>query len=50
MFELLFYGTLGNWKTDPLDFGLKNDAKPICSRLYPLPKVDKEILKIKLDI
>ena len=29
-FEELFDGTLGKWKTYPVDFGLKEDAKPIC--------------------
>ena len=28
--EELFNGTLGTWKTDPLDFELKDNAKPIC--------------------
>ena len=27
--EELFDGTLGTWKTDPLDFELNKDAKPI---------------------
>ena len=29
IFEELFDGTLGNWKTDPVDFELKEDANPI---------------------
>ena len=28
-FEELFDGTLGTWKTDPVDFKLKEDAKSI---------------------
>ena len=36
---------LSIWKTDPLDFGIKEDLKPICSRLYPLPKVNEEMFK-----
>ena len=28
--EELFDGTLGNWKIDPVQFELKEDAKPIC--------------------
>ena len=27
--EELFNGTLGTWKTDPVEFELKEDAKPI---------------------
>ena len=30
-FEELFNVTLGTWKTDPVDFKLKWDDKPICS-------------------
>ena len=29
IFEELFNGTLGNWKTDPVDFELQDKAKPI---------------------
>ena len=43
--EELFDGTLGTWKTDPVDFELKEDAKSICLRPYPIPKVHKEIKK-----
>ena len=28
--EELFDGTLGTWKMDPVDFGLKEDTKTIC--------------------
>ena len=41
----LFNGTLGIWKTDPVDFGLKQDAKPICSRPYSVTKVHNEMFK-----
>ena len=37
--EEFFDGTRGTWKTDPVYFELKEDAKPICSRLYPVTKV-----------
>ena len=30
IFEELFDGTLGTWKTDPVDFELKEYADPIC--------------------
>ena len=44
-FVELFNGTLGTWKTDPVDFELKDNAEPICSRPYTVTKVHKEILK-----
>ena len=37
--EELFDGTLGNLKTDQVDFELKEDAKPICFWPYPVPKL-----------
>ena len=40
--EELFDGTFGTWKTDPLYFRLKEDAKPIFLRTYPVPNVYKE--------
>ena len=43
--EELFDGTLGPWKMDPVDFELKDDAKPICLRPYPVPKVHEEMFK-----
>ena len=49
-FEELFDGTLGTWKTDPVHFKLKLDVKLICSRLYPVPKVHKEIFKKEVEI
>ena len=40
-----FDGTLGTWKTDQVDFKLKYDAKPVCSRPYPVPKVHEVMFK-----
>ena len=40
-----FYGTLGTWKTDPVDFESKEDANPICLIPYSVPKVHEEIFK-----
>ena len=37
-FEELFNGTLGTWETDPVDFELKEDMNPLCSRPYLVPK------------
>ena len=39
--EEFFNGTLVIWKTDPLDFELKEDAKLIFLRTYPVPKLHK---------
>ena len=47
--EELFDGTLGTWETDPVEFELKEDAKPICSRPYPVPKVHEEIFKKEVE-
>ena len=49
-FEELFDEILGIWKTDPVDFELEEDAKPICSRPYPLPKVHEEMFKNRLNV
>ena len=42
IFKQLFNGTLVTWKTDPVDFKLKEDDMPICLRTYLLPKVHLE--------
>ena len=49
-FEELFHGTLGTWKTDPVDLELKEDAKPICLIPHPVPKVHEEIFKGRLNV
>ena len=45
IFEELFDGTISTWKTNPGEFSLKENVKPICSRPYPGPKVHEEILE-----
>ena len=40
-----FDETLGNWEKYPLEFKLKEDAKPICLRPYKVPKVHKTMFK-----
>ena len=42
--EEFFDGTLGTRKTDPVDFELKYNTEPICSRPYPVTKSYKEML------
>ena len=44
-FEDLFDGTLGKWNTTPVYLELKDDAKPVCSRPYPVIKVHKTMFK-----
>ena len=41
-FEELFDGTLGDWRTEPVSFELKEGAKPYHGRPYPVPKMRKE--------
>ena len=48
-FEELFDRTLGTWKTDQVYLDLKEDAKPVCLRPYPVPKVHEEIFKKGVD-
>ena len=54
--ESLFYGTLGTWKTPPMNLYLKDDATPMCSRSYPVPMVREAMLRnevkrlVKLDV
>jgi len=48
-FEDLFDGTLGDWKTEPVSFELKEGAKPYHGRPYPVPKVHKETTKKEVD-
>ena len=43
--EELFNESLGIWKTDPVDFELKENTKPIFSQPYPVSKVHEEIYK-----
>ena len=47
-FEDLFDGTLGHWKTEPVDIELKPDAKPYSGRYYPVPRINKETFKKEL--
>ena len=43
-FEQLFDGTLGNWRTKPVSFQLKDGATPYHGRAFPIPKVHKEVI------
>ena len=43
-YESLFDGTLGDWKTKPVSFQLKEGSKPYHGRAFPVPKIHKEVL------
>ena len=47
--EELSNGTLGTKKTDLVEFELREGAKPICSRPYPVPKVHEGIFKNEVE-
>ena len=47
--EEFFDGTLGSWKTYPVDFELKKDAKQIFSQPYLVPKINEEIFKKEVE-
>ena len=44
-FKELLDGTLGTWKTDPLDFELKEEVNPICLLPYSVSKVHEGMFK-----
>jgi hypothetical protein len=43
-YELLFDGTLGDWKTKPVSFQLKEGVSPYHGQAFPVPKVQKETI------
>jgi hypothetical protein len=48
-YELLFDGTLGDWKTKPVSFQLKEGASPYHGQAFPVPKIHKETLIKEVD-
>ena len=44
-FEEFFYGTLGDWSTDPVDLDLNTDSKQFNSRYYTVPRINKEVFR-----
>ena len=48
-FKIFFDETIVTWKTDTVDFELKEDVEPILSRPYPVPKVYEEMFKNKVE-
>jgi len=49
-FEYLFDGTLGSWKTDPIELELKEaDTKPYHAKPYPVPHSQEKQLKDEVE-
>jgi hypothetical protein len=49
-FEPLFDGTLGHWKTDPVDLFLKDpDCTPYHAKPYPVPYSQERKLKDEIE-
>jgi len=48
-YELLFDGTLGDWKRPPVSVELKDGAKPYHGRPYPIPQIHKATLMKEID-
>ena len=44
-FEELFNRTLGDWKTEPVSFELKDGTKSYHDRPYPVPNIQKQTIK-----
>ena len=47
-YETLFDGTLGRWNTTPVNIELQHNSKPINSRWYPVPRINKLTFKKEL--
>ncbi len=43
-YELLFDGTLGDWKTKPVSFQLKEGVSPYHGQAFPVPKIHKDTI------
>ena len=48
-YQDVFDGTLGAWKTEPVEFEMHDDAKPHNQRYYPVPHLYKKTFKKELD-
>ena len=48
-YESLFDGTLGDWKTTPVSFQLKEGSKPYHSQAFPVPKIHKAVLSREIE-
>jgi hypothetical protein len=43
-YELLFNGTLGDWRTKPVSFQLREGVSPYYSQAFPVPKIHKDTI------
>ncbi len=43
-YELLFDGTLGDWKTKPVSFQLTEGVSPYYGQAFPVPKIHKDTI------
>ncbi len=43
-YEMLFDGTLGDWKTNPVSFQLRGGASPYHGQAFPVPKIHKDTI------
>jgi hypothetical protein len=43
-YESLFDGTLGDWKTKPVSFQLKEGVSPYHGQAFPVPKILKDTI------
>ena len=49
-YKTLFYGSLGTWKTDPIELELKDpNAKPYHAKPYPVPRINERKLKEEVE-
>jgi hypothetical protein len=49
-YELLFDGTLGDWKTKPVSFQLKEGVSPYHGQAFPVPKIhENTLIKVELE-
>ncbi len=48
-YKLLFDGTLGDWKTKPVSFQLKEGVSPYHGRAFPVPKINKNTIKKEVE-
>jgi hypothetical protein len=43
-YELHFDGTLGDWKTKPVSFQLREGVSPYHGQAFPVPKIHKDTI------
>ena len=48
-YEKLFDGTLGKWSTPPVKIETRPGSRPVNSRWYPVPRINKHTFKKELE-